>query len=77
MLVCPITTPAWSLNFSRIGALVTDAGGALSHAAIVAREHGLPAVVATGRATTVLRDGQLVTVDGAAGTVTVRTGAPS
>jgi rifampicin phosphotransferase len=77
VLVCPITTPAWSLNFSRIGALVTDAGGALSHAAIVAREHGLPAVVATGRATTVLRDGQLVTVDGAAGTVTVRTGAPS
>lgn len=69
VLVCPITTPAWSLNFSRIGALVTDAGGALSHAAIVAREHGLPAVVATGCATTELHDGQLVTVDGTAGTV--------
>jgi rifampicin phosphotransferase len=77
VLVCPITTPAWSLNFSRIGALVTDAGGALSHAAIVAREHGIPAVVATGRATTDLRDGQLVTVDGAAGTVTITTGEPS
>lgn len=70
VLVCPITTPAWSLNFGRIGALVTDAGGALSHAAIVAREHAIPAVVATGRATTELTDGQLVTVDGAAGTVT-------
>ena len=69
VLVCPITTPAWSLNFGRIGALVTDAGGALSHAAIVAREHGIPAVVATGRATADLRDGQLVTVDGTAGTV--------
>lgn len=75
VLVCPITTPAWSLNFSRIGALVTDAGGALSHAAIVAREHGIPAVVATGRATTDLRDGQLVTVDGTAGTVS--TGEPA
>lgn len=71
VLVCPITTPAWSLNFGRIGALVTDAGGALSHAAIVAREHGLPAVVATGRATADLRDGQLVTVDGTSGTVTL------
>ena len=71
VLVCPITTPAWSLNFGRIGALVTDAGGALSHAAIVAREHGIPAVVATGRATSDLSDGQMVTVDGAAGTVTV------
>jgi pyruvate,water dikinase len=70
VLVCPITTPAWSLNFSRIGALVTDAGGALSHAAIVAREHGIPAVVATGHATTDLRNGQLVTVDGSTGTIT-------
>lgn len=69
VLVCPITTPAWSLNFGRIGALVTDAGGALSHAAIVAREHAIPAVVATGRATTELVDDQLVTVDGTAGTV--------
>ena len=69
VLVCPITTPAWSLNFSRIGALVTDAGGALSHAAIVAREHAIPAVLATGRATAELRDDQLVTVDGTAGTV--------
>jgi pyruvate,water dikinase len=75
VLVCPITTPAWSLNFGRIGSLVTDAGGALSHAAIVAREHGIPAVVATGRATTELRDGQVVTVDGAAGTVTLAEGA--
>lgn len=77
VLVCPITTPAWSLNFSRIGALVTDAGGALSHAAIVAREHGIPAVVATGGATAALHDGQVVTVDGAAGTVTLDGEEPS
>jgi len=69
VLVCPITTPAWSLNFGRIGALVTDAGGVLSHAAIVAREHRIPAVVATGGATSTLTDGQLVTVDGTHGTV--------
>lgn len=77
VLVCPITTPAWSLNFGRIGALVTDAGGALSHAAIVAREHGIPAVVATGRATSTLRDGQTITVDGATGAVTIHEGARS
>lgn len=69
VLVCPITTPAWSLNVGRIGALVTDAGGALSHAAIVACEHGIPGVVATGRATTELSDGLVVTVDGSAGTL--------
>lgn len=70
ILVCPITTPAWTLVFSRAAALVTDGGSILSHAAIVAREHGLPAVVATGSATRRLRDGQIVTVDGTRGIVT-------
>jgi pyruvate,water dikinase len=59
----------WSVLFSRIGALVTDSGGILSHPAIIAREYGVPAVVATGNATAVLRDGQQVTVDGDAGSV--------
>jgi pyruvate,water dikinase len=70
VLVCPVTSPVWSILFSRIGALVTDTGGILSHPAIIAREFGIPAVVATGNATQLLRDGQLVTVDGDAGSVT-------
>jgi pyruvate,water dikinase len=50
---------------------VTDVGGFLSHAAIIAREYRIPAVVATQSATTVLRDGQTVTVDGTAGVVSI------
>jgi pyruvate,water dikinase len=69
VLVCPITSPVWSILFSRIGALVTDTGGILSHPAIIAREYGIPAVVATGDATALLEDGQRVTVDGDAGIV--------
>ena len=71
VLVCPITTPSWTVYFSRTGALVTDGAGVLSHAAIVAREHDVPAVVATGHATTSLRDGMEVIVDGRKGTVEV------
>jgi rifampicin phosphotransferase len=70
VLVCPITSPVWSVLFPSIGALVTDTGGFLSHSAIIARESQVPAVVATGCATAILRDGQIVTVDGGAGTVT-------
>jgi pyruvate,water dikinase len=71
VLVCPTTSPVWSVLFPSIGALVTDTGGTLSHPAIIAREYGVPAVVATGDATTRLRDGQVVTVDGTAGQVRV------
>ncbi len=69
VLVASVTAPAWSIVFARIGALVTDRGGVLSHAAIVAREHGIPTVLNTGDATTRLKSGQRVLVDGAAGTV--------
>lgn len=55
--------------FPRVGALVTDAGGILSHPAIIPREFGVPAVVATRVGTTQLRDGQVVAVDGTTGTV--------
>jgi pyruvate,water dikinase len=55
--------------FSSIGALVTDSGGILSHSAIIAREYRIPAIVATGNATKLLKDGQLVVVDGNAGIV--------
>lgn len=69
VLVCPITSPVWSVLFPSVGALVTDTGGILSHAAIIAREFRIPAVVATGNATQLLRDGQVVTVDGTGGLV--------
>jgi pyruvate,water dikinase len=71
ILVCPITAPSWGPIFSRIKAAVTDVGGMMSHAAIVCREYGLPAVVGTGYATRNIKTGQKVKVDGNAGTVTV------
>jgi pyruvate,water dikinase len=71
ILVCGSTSPAWAPIFSRISATVTDIGGVMSHAAIVCREYGLPAVVGTGRATSQIRTGQLVSVDGSTGTVTI------
>ncbi len=71
VLVCPITSPVWSMVFPALGALVCDAGGALSHPAIIAREFGIPAVVNTGNATTAIPDRALVRVDGDKGTVTI------
>lgn len=69
VMVCPITSPVWSVLFPSIGALVTDTGGILSHPAIIAREYRVPAVVATGNATSLLGGGPMVVVDGTAGTV--------
>ena len=71
ILVCGSTSPAWAPIFSKIKATVTDVGGVMSHAAIVAREYGMPAVVGTGRATAAIRTGQAIRVDGTEGTVTV------
>jgi phosphoenolpyruvate synthase/pyruvate phosphate dikinase len=72
VLVCPVTSPVWSVLFPSVGALVTDTGGLLSHPAIIAREYGVPAVVATGNATALLRDDQVVTVDGTTGRIEVQ-----
>ena len=72
VLVCPITSPVWSMVFPALGALVCDAGGPLSHPAIIAREFGIPAVVGTGVGTSVIPDGASVLVDGDKGTVAVR-----
>jgi len=69
VLVAHMTAPDWVPMMRRAAAIVTDSGGMTCHAAIVARELGIPAVVGSGTATTVLRDGELVTVDGAKGTV--------
>jgi len=71
ILVCTITSPAWAPIFSKIKAAVTDIGGVMSHAAIVCREYGMPAVVGTGRATSQIRTGQLIRVDGTNGVVTI------
>jgi rifampicin phosphotransferase len=70
VLVCPYTNPAWTTLFQRAAAVVADSGGPGSHAAIVAREYGIPAVMGTGVGTTTLTDGQLVTVNGSTGRVT-------
>jgi pyruvate,water dikinase len=69
VLVAPMTTPDWVPTMRRAAALVTDGGGITCHAAIASRELRVPCVVGTRRATGVLRDGQVVTVDGARGTV--------
>ncbi|WP_127126196.1 PEP/pyruvate-binding domain-containing protein [Georgenia sp. SYP-B2076] len=71
ILVAPSTDPGWTPLFLTAGALVMEMGGAVSHGAVVAREYGIPAVVGVPDATTRIRTGDTVTVDGAAGTVTV------
>ncbi len=71
VLVCATTTPTWTPLFAIAGAIVTDGGGILSHPAIAAREYGIAAVVGTKTATSVIRDGVVVTVDGEAGTVEI------
>ncbi|MGY6552267.1 MAG: PEP/pyruvate-binding domain-containing protein [Erythrobacter sp.] len=69
VLVCRGTDPAWTPLFLQAGALVMETGGAVSHGSIVAREYGLPAVAGVAEATTRLRDGECVRVDGQSGQV--------
>jgi pyruvate,water dikinase len=69
ILVAPMTNPDWVPTMRRAAAVVTDGGGMTCHAAIVARELGVPAIVGARTATTALRDDELVTVDGAKGEV--------
>ena len=71
ILVCRYTNPAWAPVFVKIKATVTDLGGLLTHAAIVSREYGIPAVVGTGTATTVIKTGDLIKVDGEKGIITI------
>jgi phosphohistidine swiveling domain-containing protein len=71
ILVAVTTTPAWTPLFAQASAVVTDIGGPLSHSSIVAREYGIPAVMAARTATRAIHSGQVVTVDGNAGTVTL------
>jgi len=69
ILVAVTTTPAWTPLFTLASAVVTDIGGPLSHSSIVAREYGIPAVLATGIGTRRIQDGQTITVNGNTGTV--------
>ena len=71
ILVCPTTTPAWTPLFPHATGLVTDIGGLLAHGSIVAREYGIPAVLGLGDATRKIKTGDLLTVDGDAGTVKI------
>ena len=71
ILVTTATNIGWTVIFPKASAVVTDIGAPLSHAAIVAREFGIPAVVGCGNATTLIRTGDKIKVDGAAGTVKI------
>lgn len=71
ILVCESTSASWTPVFGVIAGCVCDSGGTLSHAAIVGREYGVPTVTACGVATSTIRDGDDIEVDGAAGTVTI------
>jgi len=71
VLITRSTAPSYNALLPLLSGIVTDRGGTLSHAAVVAREYGIPAVVGTGNATELIRDGVRVRVDGARGTVEV------
>ncbi|BDG01290.1 PEP/pyruvate-binding domain-containing protein [Anaeromyxobacter oryzae] len=74
VLVAPFTDPGWTTIFPRLAAVVTETGGLLSHAAVIARECGIPAVLAVDGATRAIPDGARVEVDGRQGTVSVLDG---
>jgi pyruvate,water dikinase len=71
ILVAPTTSPSWAPAFAKISACVTDVGGVMSHAAIVCREYGLPAVVGTGLSTKIIKSGMMLRVDGSSGVITI------
>ena len=72
IVVTHITDPGWSPLFVTAGALVMELGGTLSHGVIIAREYGIPAVVGVKNATKVIKDGEVITVDGSKGLVHIR-----
>jgi pyruvate, water dikinase len=71
ILVCPNTNPSWAPVFAKIRGAVTDIGGLTSHAAIVCREYGVPAVTGTGIGTAGIKTGDIIRVDGDTGVVTI------
>ena len=71
ILVCPLTTPAWTQLFPHAIGLVTDIGSILAHGSIVAREYGIPAVLGVGDATQRIKSGQKISIDGDRGLATL------
>ena len=71
ILVAPLTAPSWAPVFGKIAATVTDVGGIMSHAAIVCREYGLPAVTGTAFGTKTIKTGPRLRGDGTTGKVTI------
>ena len=69
VLVAETTAPPWTPLFATAAAVVTDTGGVLSHCAVVAREYRIPAVVGAAMATSTIKDGQWIEVDGDKGIV--------
>jgi pyruvate,water dikinase len=71
ILVCPGTDPAWTPLFLVAGGLITEVGGMMTHGSVVAREYGIPAVVGVHQATTRLKNGQRIRVDGTTGKISI------
>lgn len=71
ILVAPTTSPSWVSAFVKIKACVTDVGGVMCHAAIVCREYGMPAVVGTGHATSIIKTGMIIKVNGSTGEIVI------
>lgn len=69
ILVAPYTNPAWTPLFTTAAGLIVETGGVASHAAIIAREYGLPAVMGVAQATEIFKDGEIITVNGATGSI--------
>ncbi len=69
--MCPGTDPAWTPLFMAAGGLVMEVGGMMTHGSVVAREYGIPAVVGVDHATTRLKDGQRIRLDGSSGRITI------
>ncbi len=76
VLVCQMTNPAWVVLFTKIVGLVTDAGGTVSHPAVLSREFGIPAVVGTSVATEQIKNGDRIRIDGTSGVVEILAAAP-
>ena len=76
VLVCQMTNPAWVVLFTKIVGLVTDAGGTVSHPAVLSREFGIPAVVGTSVATEQIKNGDRIRIDGTSGKVEILAAAP-
>jgi pyruvate,water dikinase len=73
VLVCQMTNPAWVVLFTKIVGLVTDAGGFVSHPAVLSREFSIPAVVGTSVATEQIRNGDRIRINGTTGVVEILT----